>query len=65
MKVHAIKVIQGEGYQHNLVGLELYIEKDGVKLKLNSDEVVEIMRACGMMSNDSLDQYKIERTECG
>ena len=48
-------------YQHPHLNKELYIEKNGVSLVLNDDEIVQLLSSLGSISNDSFDLYKIEK----
>jgi hypothetical protein len=44
-KVYAVTTISEPGYTHWADGLTLYIAKNGVTMKLNSEEVEQLVKA--------------------
>jgi hypothetical protein len=44
-KVYAVTTISKPGYTHWTDGLTLYIAKNGVTMKLNSEEVEQLVKA--------------------
>lgn len=44
-QVYAVTTISEPGYTHWSEGLTLYIAKNGVTMKLNSDEVEQLVKA--------------------
>jgi hypothetical protein len=46
-KCYTLRKTKNPGYYNKTLGLKLYIEKDGVNICLNEDEIKEIVSACG------------------
>lgn len=58
MKVYSTKPLIDE-WSHKIEGITLHIEKDGVSMSFNDDEVMEILAAVGMASRDFRNGYKL------
>jgi hypothetical protein len=57
------KIKDGEpayGYEHVLQNRVLIIEKDGVKMKLNDQEIAEIIKAVGMDGHKALAGFRFK-----
>lgn len=46
------------GYQHMIQNSTLYLTKDGVEMKLNSDEIMEMLKALGFSGDFSKGYHK-------